>query len=311
MGILKPHIHILCFEQEKRPVIKGDVLTLGQQAVFSTLDEARSIISSYKGLHGGGRDLPAGFDTIHKIDRWKNTYRDKYTNAQSVLTLLGADHVFVADVSSYEKPDFIIDLNVPVPDTYQDKFDTILDVGTLEHVFDIAVAFDNVSRMLKKGGNLVLILPSSNAIDHGFYSFSPTLFYDYFGANGFTNMACYLREGSPFLYERKSRLYRYNGVRGELPLVSAKSVEVAFIATKEREYGLEKVTKPIQSIYRESQHWTTGVEESQPAGRARIIDLIKRAVHFVRNLLPPFLEEFAYSIYKGRNRKSLTYLGKF
>ena len=309
MGILKPHIHILCLEQEKRPVIKGDVLTLGQQAVFSTLGDARSIMSSYKGIRV--RELPAGFDTAHKIDRWENTRRNKYTNAQSVLTLLGADRVFVADVSSYENPDFIIDLNVPVPDIYHNRFDTILDVGTLEHVFDVAVAFDNLSKMRKRGGSLVLILPSSNAVDHGFYSFSPTLFYDYFGANGFTNMACYLREGSPYLYERKSRLYRYNAVKGELPLVSSKSVEVAFIATKDREYGPNEVIKPIQSIYRESKHWVTGVEESQPAGRARMIDLIKTGLHFVRNLLPPFVEEFAYTVYKGRSRKNLICLDKY
>ena len=39
--------------------------------------------------------------------------------------------------------------------------------------------------MLKKGGRILHILPSTNEVDHGFYMFSPTLFFDYYGENGF------------------------------------------------------------------------------------------------------------------------------
>jgi hypothetical protein len=37
--------------------------------------------------------------------------------------------------------------------------------------------------MLKVGGRLIHALPSSNHVDHGFYMFSPTLFWDYYSAN--------------------------------------------------------------------------------------------------------------------------------
>jgi hypothetical protein len=47
--------------------------------------------------------------------------------------------VYATDVSTYENPDFIIDLNEPVDVSYY-EFDTIVDVGTLEHLFDIAAA---------------------------------------------------------------------------------------------------------------------------------------------------------------------------
>tara|TARA_S200000501_G_scaffold373465_1_gene420648 strand:- start:1173 stop:1676 length:504 start_codon:yes stop_codon:yes gene_type:complete len=37
--------------------------------------------------------------------------------------------------------------------------------------------------MLKVGGRVIHMLPSSNWVDHGFYMFSPTIFHDYYSAN--------------------------------------------------------------------------------------------------------------------------------
>ncbi|GAH05421.1 unnamed protein product, partial [marine sediment metagenome] len=42
MGILVTHLHLLAMEQDKYP-IKGDVLTLGQQAVYETLEGVKNI----------------------------------------------------------------------------------------------------------------------------------------------------------------------------------------------------------------------------------------------------------------------------
>jgi SAM-dependent methyltransferase len=310
MGILRPHIHILCLEQGKHPVIKGDVLTLGQQAVYATLQDVRSILASHRNVQV--KELPAGFDTNNKIPSWKGTRLDKYTNAHSLLTLLGADHVYVADISAYEGPDFLIDLNFPVSDSYHERFDAIVDVGTLEHVFDIAVALNNICRMLKKGGSVVLILPCSNAIDHGFYSFSPTLLYDYFNANGFSNIGCYLREGSPYVYERKGRLWRYDRVGAEIPIVSCQGIEVAFVATKEREYRLQETAKPIQSIYRESEYWNASAAELSPVGdssmRGKVKKLARSILYYFKDCIPVSVDKFVYGRKRGKNLK---YLGKY
>jgi hypothetical protein len=43
----------------------------------------------------------------------------------------------------------------------------------------------NTLSLLKVGGRMIFLTPSSNHMDHGFYMFSPTLFADYFAANGF------------------------------------------------------------------------------------------------------------------------------
>ena len=202
MGILVSHLHLLAMEQDKHP-IKGDVLTLGQQAVYETLEEVKNIFISH-GLKL--KSLKEGFDTKNKIPFWVGTPREKFTNAHAILTLLGAERVFVTDISDYENPDYLIDLNYDISEKYYERFDVILDVGTLEHIFDIPVALSNLIKMLKKGGRIILILPSSGGIDHGFYSFSPTLFFDFFTANGFSNFGCHLIEGSNFNYMKKSKI---------------------------------------------------------------------------------------------------------
>ena len=308
MGILKPHIHIFCMEQKERPVIRGQVLTLGQQAVYSTLHDVRSILGSH-GIQA--KQLPQSFDTATKIPGWKGTENDRYTNAQSVLTLLGADNVYAADVSAYENPDFLIDLNIPVSDSYHERFDTIVDAGTLEHCLDIRIALENICKMLKKGGSVVIITPCSNFIDHGFYSFSPTLFYDYFGSNGFANIGCYLREGSPWILARKGRLFKYDRVGGQFPLVSKWAVEVAFVATKDKTYNSEELVKPVQAIYRNSTSWNTDVTTTpNPHALTKLLRIklfVSNGLSHMHKFYPFFVEKLIY----GRRKTNLKYLGKY
>ncbi|MCO5383616.1 MAG: class I SAM-dependent methyltransferase [Methanosarcina barkeri] len=147
--------------------------------------------------------------------------------------MLGADHVYASDVYSYENPDFIIDLNNPIREEYRERFDIIIDVGTLEHVYDVPTALENIIKMLKIDGIVILILPSSGAIDHGFYSFSPTLFFDYFECNGFETLNCYLMRCNSRNYTQKKPVYRYCGFGREYPLKTDDCVEVFYSAKKE------------------------------------------------------------------------------
>lgn len=145
------------------------------------------------------------FDIKNKIPAWQRTRYENYINCQTVLTLLGAKRVYAADVSNYEKPDIIMDLNIPVDNKYHNKFDVILDIGTLEHIFNIPQALENITLMCKSGGTIILGAPASNAINHGFYQICPTLYYDYFKINGFENFSCFILEGSNLNYEKKGK----------------------------------------------------------------------------------------------------------
>jgi hypothetical protein len=53
----------------------------------------------------------------------------------------------------------------------------LVDGGTLEHVFHYPTALKNAMEMVKVGGRLFLITPTNNYCGHGFFQFSPELFY--------------------------------------------------------------------------------------------------------------------------------------
>lgn len=215
-------------------------MVVSQQTVFASEKQVRDMAAQYQGL-----------SLSNKTDDFEwPTKSSRNITAKALFTLFGADKILVCDAFDYEDPDLIIDLNEPVPSTLHNMFDTIIDCGTLEHVFDITTALTNVVRMLKLGGSRMLCLPSSNTIDHGFYSISPTLLYDFIGANGFSIRSCYLREGSPFNYGRKGRVFSYEGPKWDTPITSSGSMEVCFFATKIRESSSSLAIKPTQSRYK-------------------------------------------------------------
>ena len=183
MGILKAHMHILGMELSKESFISGNVLILSQQSVWNTLEGTKKIFKKY-GLDL--RDLEENFKIGNLIKSFKDQKKTReYINVYALMKLLGADTVSTIDVSSYENVDIIHDMSYPIKKEYHDKFDFIFDSGSLEHIFNFPQALENISKMLKVGGTFFLSVPSSNYIDHGFYSISPTLFFDYFEANGF------------------------------------------------------------------------------------------------------------------------------
>ena len=102
------------------------------------------------------------------------------------LELLGAKEVHSMDVSDYEKATLLHDLNEPIADAYKNTYDTVIDSGTLEHVFNFPTAIKNCMELLQPGGHYIGITPCNNFFGHGFYQFSPELYYRVFSKeNGF------------------------------------------------------------------------------------------------------------------------------
>ena len=110
-----------------------------------------------------------------------------------LLERLGATSVTSFDASDYEGATVVHDMNVPLQDHRQ--FDTVLDIGTLEHVFNFPVGLANVAALCKKGGRIVHALPANNYNGHGFYQFSPELFFSLYSAqNGFAETEVFIAE---------------------------------------------------------------------------------------------------------------------
>lgn len=114
----------------------------------------------------------------------------------SLFKSLGFEKVESLDANNYENATHIVNLNYDVPSALEGQFDVVLDFGTTEHVFNAPKALENVIRLCKVGGRIIFHSPSSNYLDHGFYMFSPTLFWDFFSANKLTIEKLYvIREG--------------------------------------------------------------------------------------------------------------------
>ena len=168
MGIAVGALQFLMEEGAVRPWA-GEVLTLGRQLTAVTADAFLDLAREL------GYSPPP---QIHSVER------HVVLSDRELFEGLGFGRLCALDASAYEKPEIVHDLNdTNISADLVGRFDLVFDGGTLEHVFNVASALRNVCRLTKRGGRIVHVSPLSNCVDHGFYSFSPTLFLDFYAAN--------------------------------------------------------------------------------------------------------------------------------
>jgi hypothetical protein len=128
--------------------------------------------------------LPASDE---EIDRCYQRKPCEALFADNFYRLLGAEEAISMDYSDFEGANFLHDLNAPFPEKMQGRFDAVLDGGTLEHVFNFPAALRNCLELLSVGGHFITTdVPANSLMGHGFYQFSPELFFRVFNAeNGF------------------------------------------------------------------------------------------------------------------------------
>jgi hypothetical protein len=118
--------------------------------------------------------------------------------AEPFFELIGASEIQSIDASDFEGATVIHDLNLPIPQSLEEQFTVVLDSGTLEHVFNPTMAMRNYMTMASSGGHVLLITPTNNLMGHGFYQFSPDLFYRVFSSeNGFEMQRTIVFENYP------------------------------------------------------------------------------------------------------------------
>ncbi|MDR2659605.1 MAG: hypothetical protein LBC27_06410 [Spirochaetaceae bacterium] len=82
-----------------------------------------------------------------------------------------------------------------MPDNLKNKYNCVWDGGTLEHVFNYPTAIKNCMEMVKIGGHLILETPANNMFGHGFYQFSPELFFSLLDEhNGFSQTKIFMQD---------------------------------------------------------------------------------------------------------------------
>ena len=138
----------------------GDVLMLGRQDLNVFPTKMRQVLEA------------SGFPAEKFAPGAKDT-----GFAEPVFQSLGARNVWSLDASAFEGAEFVHDLNKPLIPELKERFDVVYDGGTLEHVFNFPVALQNSMEMLKVGGQLFIHTVTNSYCGHGFYQFSPELFW--------------------------------------------------------------------------------------------------------------------------------------
>lgn len=118
-----------------------------------------------------GRVLTIGRQEFHMPKRYKlQGFSEDY------LINLGALEVTSLDFSDYEGSNIAIDLSKRITKFPINKFDTILDFGSLEHISNPIIAIENLLNLLAPSGTILHSVPANGSLGHGFYQFSPEFF---------------------------------------------------------------------------------------------------------------------------------------
>lgn len=151
--------------------------------------------------------------------------------AEPFLQCLGANEVHSFDISAHEGSTHLHDMNRDIPQIFKERYTVVLDGGSLEHIFNFPVAIKNCMQMVSVGGHYLGITPANNFMGHGFYQFSPEVYFSVFtAANGFEliNVIAFERfRTSPWYVVRspaqlKSRVTLINEVPVELFIIAKK-----------------------------------------------------------------------------------------
>ncbi|MBI5387579.1 MAG: class I SAM-dependent methyltransferase [Verrucomicrobia bacterium] len=145
---------------KKAGVEFGRVLTLGRQDLNVYPAKLRQVLDA--NLLPSTAFQPGAPDTLF---------------AEPIFEAVGATQIASLDASDFEGATVVHDLNQPITSRWKEQFDVVYDGGTLEHVFNFPVALRNCMEMLAPGGRLFIHTGVNNWCGHGFYQFSPELFF--------------------------------------------------------------------------------------------------------------------------------------
>jgi len=176
-------------------------------------------------------------------------FRDKVAAgyADDLFRALGATSVHSLDASNYEGASLVHDLNQPIPVEWRDGYDVVYDGGTLEHVFNFPVALRNCMELVRPGGHLFLHAPGNNWMGHGFYQFSPELFFRAFSAeNGYQMVEMIAYAVGPF--DRWYRVSDPQAIRSRVELISYSLICLLVQAQKKQSVEIFR-QMPMQSDY--------------------------------------------------------------
>ncbi len=182
MGLVPEIMKFIVNEHLRKPLLPK-ILSLGRQNIYATLDEAITLMQAL-----GHTPHNIIYDT--SIHTAIPGHDKKYISDTTFFKMLAGPDILLEalDISDFEGADIVHNMNFPIPEAMRGKYSFIIDAGTSEHVFNLPQSLNNISDMLETGGRVMHILPCNQYVNHGFYQFSPTTFFDYYATNGFSDV---------------------------------------------------------------------------------------------------------------------------
>lgn len=108
---------------------------------------------------------------------------------------LGPHDYHAIDLHGVDERAHKFDLNEPVP--LDGQYDIVCNFGTAEHVFNVYQVFKTIHERTKSGGLMLHGLPFQGWVDHGFYNFQPTFYFDLAEANTYAPAVVMYAEINP------------------------------------------------------------------------------------------------------------------
>lgn len=238
------------------------ILMLGRQHLFLSATDCKYLEKHY----------PESKPVLESV------HIDEETFAEPLLRSMGATQIDSMDFSAYQGSTLQHDLNRPIEATFHQRYDVVFDGGTLEHIFHFPVAIANAMNLVAQGGCLISCTPTNNYNGHGFYQFSPELFFRLFSsANGFRIRLIALVEStgsrSIFRPEDPKHLRHRLTFGGRGPLL--------MLVVAER----SEIRKVLDEAPQQSDYETSWKEEkegsSQPAIKSRRLSILRRSLKCV------------------------------
>jgi len=145
----------------------GRVATIGRQGIHVPAKDMQRLVS-----------LPQDYQYPHYCE-------------DLLLRAFGAERVDSFDNSDFEGCTFVADFNKQLVPPGQ--YETVLDSGCMEHIYNVPQGMKNISAICADGGQILHYLPSNNLCGHGFWQFSPELFFSlYSEQNGYSETQVFM-----------------------------------------------------------------------------------------------------------------------
>jgi hypothetical protein len=233
----------LLVEAKQKGARFTDTVTVGRMGLAVS---RRELAAHCRALGAGNGD---------RDDMASDLARDRFAD-RFFRELLGAASLRVIDYSPYQRADIVHDMNQPLPETLHESCDVLFDGGSMEHIFDVKQVLTNYMKLVRpNGGRIFINVPANNLFGHGFYQFSPELFFRVFSAeNGFMVHDIYVIESSLLNVEmaRDWRCYRTADpaeAGRRIRLVNGKPL-MLFVHAERVKAGEPFAQPPMQSDYK-------------------------------------------------------------